>query len=150
MILAEKLDQYPIFLLKVNLLFTIDKNPLYCQQPIWKTHNTVTKGTRILGGPTSPILKSAPIIMHWYDTFFCHYRASLSKKSKIFKIFELSTAVPKKGNSQKSMLLLRSPNHNVRSSNTSCLEAHAGFFKLLIKEIFDPCVLRPFDSKLII
>ena len=29
----------------------------------------------------------------------------------------------------------------VESSNTSCLEAHAGFFKLLMKGIFDPYVL---------
>ena len=29
----------------------------------------------------------------------------------------------------------------VMSSNTSCLEAHAGFFRLLMKGIFDPCVL---------
>ena len=29
----------------------------------------------------------------------------------------------------------------VASSNTSCLEAHAGFFRLLIKGIFDPYVL---------
>ena len=29
----------------------------------------------------------------------------------------------------------------VMSSNTSCLEAHAGFFTLLMKGIFDPFVL---------
>ena len=29
----------------------------------------------------------------------------------------------------------------VASSNTSCLEAHAGFFRLLVKGIFDPYVL---------
>ena len=38
----------------------------------------------------------------------------------------------------------------VASSNTSRLEAHAGFFRLLImKGIFDPYVLWPFDTKLI-
>ena len=37
----------------------------------------------------------------------------------------------------------------VASSNTSCLEAHAGFFRLLMKGIFDPYVLWPFDKKLI-
>ena len=37
----------------------------------------------------------------------------------------------------------------VASSNTFCLEAHAGFFRLLIKGIFDPNVLWPFDKKLI-
>ena len=37
----------------------------------------------------------------------------------------------------------------VRSCNTSCLEAHAGFFRLLIKGIFDPYEMRPFDKKLI-
>ena len=35
------------------------------------------------------------------------------------------------------------------SSNTSHLEAHAGFFRFLMKKIFDPYVLRPFDKKLI-
>ena len=35
------------------------------------------------------------------------------------------------------------------SSNTSRLEAHAGFFRLLMKGIFVPYVLRPFDKKLI-
>ena len=31
--------------------------------------------------------------------------------------------------------------HKVASSNTSHLAAHAGFFRLLMKEIFDPYVL---------
>ena len=35
------------------------------------------------------------------------------------------------------------------NSNTCCLEAHAGFFKLHMKVIFDPYVLRPFDKKMI-
>ena len=34
----------------------------------------------------------------------------------------------------------------VASSNTSCLEAHAGFFRWLMKRIFDPYVLWPFDN----
>ena len=33
------------------------------------------------------------------------------------------------------------------SSNTSRLEAHAGFFRLLMKGIFGPYVLWPFDKK---
>ena len=37
----------------------------------------------------------------------------------------------------------------VASSNTTRLEAHAGFFRLLMKGIFDPYVLWPFDKKLI-
>ena len=37
----------------------------------------------------------------------------------------------------------------VVSSNTSCLEAHADFFRLLMKGIFDPYVLQPFDEKYI-
>ena len=37
----------------------------------------------------------------------------------------------------------------IASSNTSRLEAHAGFFRLLMKGIFDPNVLSPFDKKLI-
>ena len=39
--------------------------------------------------------------------------------------------------------------HKVTSSNTSRLEAHAGFFRLLMKGIFDPCVLYSFDKKLV-
>ena len=39
--------------------------------------------------------------------------------------------------------------HKVESSNTSCLEAHAGFFWLLMKGIFNPHVLSLFDKKLI-
>ena len=35
------------------------------------------------------------------------------------------------------------------SSNTSCLEAHDGFFWFLMKEIFDSYVLWLFDKKLI-
>ena len=31
--------------------------------------------------------------------------------------------------------------HKVASSNMSCLEAHAGFFRLLMKGIFDPYIL---------
>ena len=37
----------------------------------------------------------------------------------------------------------------VASSNTSHAHAHAGFFRLLMKGIFDSDVLRPFDKKLI-
>ena len=37
----------------------------------------------------------------------------------------------------------------VASSNPSRLKAHAGFLRLLMKGIFDPYVLRPFDKKLI-
>ena len=37
----------------------------------------------------------------------------------------------------------------VARSNTSRLEAQAGFFRLLMKGIFDPYVLWPFDKKLI-
>ena len=39
--------------------------------------------------------------------------------------------------------------HKVVSSNTSRLEAHDGFFRLLMKGIFDPYVLPPFDKELI-
>ena len=37
----------------------------------------------------------------------------------------------------------------VTSSNLSHLETHAGFFRLLMKGIFDPYVLGPFDEKFI-
>ena len=39
--------------------------------------------------------------------------------------------------------------HKVPSSNTSHLEAHTGFFRLLMKGIFYPYVLWSFDKKLI-
>ena len=35
----------------------------------------------------------------------------------------------------------KNPYHKVTSSDTSRLEAHTGFFKLLMKGIFDPYVL---------
>ena len=35
----------------------------------------------------------------------------------------------------------------VASFNTSCLEAHAGFFRLLMNGIFDAYVLQPFLKK---
>ena len=35
----------------------------------------------------------------------------------------------------------------VASSNMSRLEAHAGFFRLIMKGIIDPYVLWPFDKK---
>ena len=42
----------------------------------------------------------------------------------------------------KSITLLTASDH-------ANLEAHAGFFRLIMKGIFDPYVLRPFDKKLI-
>ena len=40
--------------------------------------------------------------------------------------------------------------HKVASTNTSRSEAHAGFFRLLMKGIVDSYVLWPFDKKLIL
>ena len=37
----------------------------------------------------------------------------------------------------------------VASTSPSCIEAHADLFRSLIKGIFNPYVLRPFDKKLI-
>ena len=37
--------------------------------------------------------------------------------------------------------------HKVASSQTSRLETHTGFFRLLMNGIFDPYVLWPFDKK---
>ena len=48
---------------------------------------------------------------------------------------------------QKKPNLLKEAYRKVASSNTSHLEAHAGFFRLLMKGIFDPYVLWPFDKK---
>ena len=39
--------------------------------------------------------------------------------------------------------------HKVVSNNTSCLEAHSGFFRLSIKGKFDVYLLWPFGEKLI-
>ena len=35
------------------------------------------------------------------------------------------------------------------NSHMSCLETHVGLYRLLMKGIFGPYVLRPFDKKLI-
>ena len=43
----------------------------------------------------------------------------------------------------------RSLYRKVAGSNMSCLEAHAGFIRLLMKGIIDPYVLWPFDKKFI-
>ena len=37
----------------------------------------------------------------------------------------------------------------VASSNMSRFEAHAGFFRLFMKGIFDPYIMSPFDKKFI-
>ena len=42
---------------------------------------------------------------------------------------------------QTSLQLLYMTYCKIASFNTSRLEAHAGFFRLLMKGIFDPCVL---------
>ena len=47
------------------------------------------------------------------------------------------------------MIVRKIEYRKVASSNTSHLGAHAGFFKLLMERIFDPCVLWPFDKKCI-
>ena len=39
--------------------------------------------------------------------------------------------------------------HKIASSNTSRLEANVAFFRWLMKGLFGPYVLRPFDKKLI-
>ena len=44
------------------------------------------------------------------------------------------------------MLLKKIAYCKVASSNTSCLMAHAGFFRLLIKGIFYPYLLWPFEK----
>ena len=52
-------------------------------------------------------------------------------------------------NGTKFFLKPHSKYHKVASFNTSRLDAHAGFCRLLMKRIFDPYVLWPFDKKLI-
>ena len=54
-------------------------------------------------------------------------------------------------NSQKNLNIFKKiwTYRKVASSNTFRLEAHAGIFRLLMKVIFDPYVLCPFDKKLI-
>ena len=57
----------------------------------------------------------------------------------------------------KSGLIAMNPSHQmakftyceITSSNTSRLEAHAGFFRLLMKRIFGPYTVWPFNKKLI-
>ena len=55
----------------------------------------------------------------------------------------------KKINQQKTKYILHR-HCKIASSNTSRLEAHVEFFILLMKGIFGPYVLRPFDNKLIL
>ena len=43
---------------------------------------------------------------------------------------------------------LRNTYRKIASSNTSRLEAHVGFFRMLMKGTFGPYVLWPFDKKL--
>ena len=51
---------------------------------------------------------------------------------------------------QKNLLLQEARDYRkVASSNTSRLEAQTGFFRLLMKGIFDPYLLGTFDKKLI-
>ena len=50
---------------------------------------------------------------------------------------------------EKSIFFITYTYRKDASSNTSRLEAHAGIFRFLMKGIFDPYVLWPFDKKLI-
>ena len=50
------------------------------------------------------------------------------------------------GNSIKSLKINK---YSKVSSSNTFREAHAGFFRLLMKENFDPYVLWPFDKKFI-
>ena len=68
------------------------------------------------------------------DCFYVHMEKRIDDRNKLFRL-ELSTVKSQAG--------------LVTSSNTSRLEANAGFFRLLMKGIFDPYVLWPFDKKLI-
>ena len=65
--------------------------------------------------------------------------------------FFYQTSVPNFGDSSKQAIIFMrlSTYHKVSSSNTSRLDAHAGFFRLLMKGIFGPYVLWSFDKKLI-
>ena len=49
----------------------------------------------------------------------------------------------------RSVLILARYVNTKLKINTSHLEANAGFFRLLTKEIFDSYVLSPFDKKMI-
>ena len=62
------------------------------------------------------------------------YQLNLSKKEK-------STDLDLNVINLYSLFLNRNTYRKVASSNTSRLEAHAGFFKLLMKGIFDPYLL---------
>ena len=48
-----------------------------------------------------------------------------------------------------SKVKLSSYYRKIASYNTSCLEAHVGFFRLFMKGIFGPYVLLGFEKKLI-
>ena len=78
----------------------------------------------------------------------CKYHLIKTGKSK-FSCRAILVRQPSSKTPWKSKIWQWNSYCKVASSNTSRLEAHAGFFRLLMKGIFDPYVLWPFDKKLI-
>ena len=62
-------------------------------------------------------------------------------KNKILSPFSIAQRL-----SLDQLLLFLHTYRKVASSNTSCLEAHVGFFRLLMKGIFDPYVLHCYKN----
>ena len=65
---------------------------------------------------------------------FCFVLKTLSSKAKYLRSLLRKMGKP-------IYLEEKSAYRKVSSSNTSCLEAHAGFLRLLMKGIFDPSPL---------
>ena len=81
----------------------------------------------------------------WQNLPFCHiFEAFLAflEKLNFTQMFVISKKMGRKEHKF-------SEYRKAASSNTSCLETHTGFFRLLMKRIFDPYELWPFDKKLI-
>ena len=79
----------------------------------------------------------------WHNTV----KVKLTVKiSSIFVVFLENTKFDKI--SQANKWSVDKKPSKITSSNTSCLEAHVGFFRLLMKGSFGPYVLWSFDKKL--
>ena len=89
-----------------------------------------------------------------FYTSICHKNnltdKNESRKQSVLKFWfnwGNDTYISLKITSKTAVIIDQSSYRKVASSNTSRLEAHAGFCRLLVKGIFDPYV--PFDKKLI-
>ena len=82
------------------------------------------------------------ILDHWYAVALFKAASALLRGPTTYLQKYVQRVVPTISAEDKTY-------RKVANSNMSRLEAHAGFFRLLMKGIFDPYVLWTFDTKLI-